>query len=341
MKPIRRLLIIRLSALGDVCMTLPVIDCVCKTYPDIEFTFLTSKVGAIVASTILRRSNLNIRCFNKGDYNGIFGLNRLYSELKSLEFDAVADLHSVLRTHWLNLRFRIAGKPVARIDKGRSEKKALVSHAINQPLKSGFERYYSVFRQLGMTFDVNYDGAAVAHNLFGETPPKAPLSVGIAPFAQHQGKIYPASLMREVIDQLLQARPDIHIYLFGGREEKAILDEWSMANPLQVTNLAGSQGIDDDLKLMSGLKLMVSMDSANMHLASLVGLRCLSLWGATHPNAGFLGYNQRLADCIQLAMSCRPCSIYGNKPCTQGDYPCMNGIKPSQIVERILNCITQ
>lgn len=332
MQTIRRLLVIRLSALGDICMTLPVIDSVCRAYPNIEFTLLTSQAGAIVAATVLHHSNLRLRSINKRDYNGITGLNRLYKELQSLRFDAVADLHDVLRTKWLTFRFRLSGKPVVRIDKGRQEKKALVAKAIERQLKSGIERYQDVFRQLGMKFEVDYSKPELDYQ-------QEENAIGIAPFAQHQGKIYPAPLMRQVIDQLVASRPDLRIYLFGGKDEQSILDVWASAHPQQIINLAGRQSIDADIRKMASLRLMLSMDSANMHLASLVGLRCLSIWGATHRYAGFLGYGQCEEDCIELEMPCRPCSIYGNKPCTQGDYPCLNGIRPETVAERILSAL--
>ena len=66
-----------------------------------------------------------------------------------------------------------------------------------------------------------------------------------------------------------------------------------------------------------------------------VGLRCLSIWGATHRYAGFLGYQQREEDCIELPLSCRPCSIYGNKPCKFGDYHCLTEITPRVVAIRI------
>lgn len=334
MKPIRKLLVIRLSALGDVCMTLPVLDSACRAYPNIQFTLLTSKVGGIVLNSVLKAPNLKVRTINKKDYNGLLGLNRLYSELKSLNFDAVADLHSVLRTQWVDFRFRLAGKPVVKIDKGRSEKKALIAHAINRQLTTSIERYRQVFVRLGMNFDVDYDPVAHGNSLLkhGETKEFA---IGIAPFAQHQGKVYPANKMCEVIDRLVQELPDLKIYLFGSRDEKAILDNWAAAHPDHVINLAGIQSIDEDLHCMSRMQLMVSMDSANMHLASLVGLRCLSIWGATHPYAGFLGFGQKEEDCISLPLSCRPCSIYGNKPCRQGDFQCMNSLSPETVACRI------
>lgn len=344
MNTIHRLLVIRLSALGDICMTLPVIDSACRAYPNVEFTLLTTKVGSIVANSVIHRPNFKTRSINKRDYNGISGLNRLYSELKSLGFDAVADLHDVLRTKWVDLRFRLAGKPVVKIDKGRSEKKALVAHAIDRQLRTSVERYHDVFRALGMNFELDYHpqevpSETVQAGAMSNAEATKSLGIGIAPFAQHQGKVYPAPMMREAIDRVLQQRPDAHIYLFGSREEQSILDVWASAHPEQITNLAGRQSIDADLKVMRQLRLMVSMDSANMHLASLVGLRCLSIWGATHRHAGFLGFGQSDDDCIELPMECRPCSIYGNKPCTQGNYPCLTGITPESVAQRILQAI--
>ncbi len=336
MAGIRKLLVIRLSALGDVCMTLPVLDSLCRAYPQIEVTLLTSKIATRVASTIIHCPNLKLLAFNKNDYKGLSGLNRLYYELHSMGFDALADLHDVLRTKWVRTRFRLAGTLVKVIDKGRAEKKALVAHKTQQQLKSGFERYQQVFAELGLPFELDYDGRRVAQSL--EEPdmfiPKG--SIGIAPFAQHQGKIYPTVQMCRLIDLILERCPDRHVYLFGGHEEASTLEQWCQKSPEHVHNLAGTQGIDMDLRVMSRLQVMISMDSANMHLASLVGLRCISVWGATHQYAGFLGYRQQKEDCIELPLACRPCSVYGNKPCKFGDFRCIAGIEPEMILQRIL-----
>lgn len=342
MKPFRKVLAIRLSALGDICMTLPVLDSVSRAYPDVHFTLLTTKVGAIVMQTVLHRPNLDVKVINKRDYKGISGLNRLYHELKALQFDAVADLHDVLRTKWVDLRFWLSRTPVRRIQKGRNEKKALTAGTINRQLDTSVERYRLVFVDLGLDFDIDYQGTAHAA-LLRDKPCSVPsdsLSVGIAPFAQHQGKVYPAPLMRQMISLLIQELPRIRIFLFGGPDEKDALDSWVKEHPNHIVNLAGVQTIEDDLCCMANLRLMVSMDSANMHLASLVGLRCLSIWGATHRYAGFLGYQQREEDCIELPLSCRPCSIYGNKPCKFGDYHCLTQISPQVVATRIIDLLT-
>ncbi|MBO4754561.1 MAG: glycosyltransferase family 9 protein [Bacteroidales bacterium] len=343
MKPFRKVLAIRLSALGDICMTLPVLDSVSRAYPDVQFTLLTSKAGAIVAGTVLHQGNLTVKAIDKRNYNGLSGLNRLYQELKALDVDGVADLHDVLRTKWVDLRFSLSGKPVKKIRKGRSEKKALTKGAIRRQLQTSIDRYRQVFSELGMDCAVDYDGTAHAAQLKDKPCAVSPdrMTLGVAPFAQHRGKVYPEKLMRQALSLLVEELPQVKIYLFGGPDEKTVLDIWVADHPDHIVNLAGSQTIEDDLRCMANLKLMLSMDSANMHLSSLVGLRCVSIWGATHRYAGFLGYRQSEEDCIELPLPCRPCSIYGNKPCKYSDYRCLTQIKPETVASRIKEILTQ
>ena len=137
---IKKLLAIRLSALGDICMTLPVIDSFCRAYPDVELTLLTSKPGAAITKAVFHLPNLQIVAINKKDYSGLMGANRLYKEMRAYHFDAIADLHDVLRTKWTALRFRIAGYPVAVIDKGRGDKKKLLELSLMNGKQYKFDR---------------------------------------------------------------------------------------------------------------------------------------------------------------------------------------------------------
>jgi ADP-heptose:LPS heptosyltransferase len=332
---IRKVLVIRFSALGDIAMTVPVVASFCAQYPDIEVTMLTSKMGEKIYRAVLPDvKNLQILgCNPKTDYPGIPGLNRLFGELRKEKFDALADLHNVLRTQWLGLRFSmsLSLKASASIQKGRRDKHNLVNHRIDWQLKSSIERYCDVFARLGMPVNLTFEPQPLV------AKEKQEFAVGIAPTAQHRGKIYPKELMQKVMKGLLDARPDLHIYLFGAPDEQAEFDQWCELNPERISNTAGRQTLGDDLKLMSQLDCMVSMDSANMHLASLVGCRVVSIWGATDIKAGFFGYRQKTADAVSLNLDCRPCSIYGNKPCRKGTYECLYGISPDVIVQRVLN----
>ncbi|MBP5680033.1 MAG: glycosyltransferase family 9 protein [Bacteroidales bacterium] len=331
---IQRLLVIRFSALGDIAMTVPVVASLCKQYPSLHVTMLTSKMGEKIYNTVLAdMPNLTIRGINvKKDYKGIGGLNRLFKELKQEHFDAIADLHDVLRTKWLKVRFSLQLTPHASIDKGRADKKALIQHKRQDQLKSSIERYRDVFSAIGLPVEVDFEPKPLASDLIlaGKR------NIGIAPFAQHRGKIYPEPQMREVIDGLLKLDEGTHIYLFGGPDEQSKLDEWVQSCPQRIHNTAGRQMLGDDLRLMSKLDCMVSMDSANMHMASLVGCHVVSIWGATDVRAGFYGYRQSPDDIVSLPLPCRPCSVYGNKPCRFGDFRCMTGITPQLVVDRIV-----
>ena len=142
--------------------------------------------------------------------------------------------------------------------------------------------------------------------------------------------------MRQVIGMVVGRFPSARLFLFGrGQEEERTFDKWCAEEPRCVNVSRHLEAMQQELILMSHLDLMLSMDSANMHLASIVGTPVVSIWGATHPAAGFMGWNQTAERAVQIDLPCRPCSIYGNKPCLRGDYACMKNIPPEQVVERM------
>ena len=142
--------------------------------------------------------------------------------------------------------------------------------------------------------------------------------------------------MKKLIEKITKTYPSCRIFLFGGgQKEKALLEDIATNDP-HCTNIAGLlQGLLQELMLMSNLDVMVSMDSANMHLASLVATPVVSIWGATHPYAGFMGWNQREENAVQVDLPCRPCSVFGNKPCLRGDYACLNLITPDMVFNKV------
>ncbi len=344
--PYRKVLIVRLSALGDVAMTIPVVYSVCRAYPDTTFVMLTQKVATQLF--VQAPANLQVVVADvKGRHKGIAGLYRLSREMRQLSIDAVADLHDVLRSKVLRFFLKIAGIPAAVIDKGRAEKRRLTTQKEKKlkPLASSFERYAKVFQTLGFIgstdFASLYGEGEGDVTLFAEkTEPKQSGEhwIGIAPFAKHKGKIYPLERMEQVVDQLSK-EADCKIFLFGaGDAERRILDEWSKRYPRVITLADKRYGFAFELALISHLDVMVSMDSANMHLASLVATPVVSVWGATHPYCGFLGWQQSEERIVQRDLPCRPCSVFGNKPCLRDSYACLD-IAPEQIVEQVKRCL--
>ncbi len=325
--------------MGDVAMSVPVVAQLCATYPDSEVNLLTPAFLHPLFGGIegLRLIDPDL----KGRHKGICGLMRLGWSLG--KFDAVADLHNVLRTQLLRPIFALRGARIATIDKGRSEKRALTAYPnkVLKPLRTTLSRYCEVFERLGFTLPTPTPLPAPAAPISGaaravlELP--ATLRIGVAPFAQHAGKIYPLPLMEQVIAELAK-KEGVRIFLFGGgAHERAEAERIAALYPEQVTSLIGTLKLGEELEVIRGLDCMVSMDSSAMHMASLVGTRTVSIWGATHPYAGFYGMGQATEDAVGLELDCRPCSIYGNKPCRWGDLRCLHQISPKTVVERILN----
>ena len=336
-----KILIIRFSALGDVAMTIPVIYSLACEYPMHEITVLSRSSF----QSLFQGLPPNVRFWGidlKEKYNGIHGLNLLYNELRDEKYEFVADFHSVIRSQYLRIRFMLDGVKTASIVKGRKEKKKLTQKKNKTfvQLKSGFTRYYEVLEKLGFNFNVNFESVATetdAHSsdLITFTGAKNDFKwLGIAPFAKHKGKIYPLELQEKVIAHFAND-PRIKVFIFGGGEsEKKLVDELVVKYP-SVTSMVGKLNMSQELLLMSRLDLMYSMDSANMHLASLVNTPVVSVWGATHPYAGFMGWNQSSENAIQVDLFCRPCSIYGQIPCYRKDYACLYQISPENIINRI------
>ena len=338
------LLVIRFSALGDVAMTVPVVYALAQQYPDVRITVLSRNFARPLFDDLLPNINF-MEADLKREYHGITGLNSLYRRLLAKQFTAIADLHSVLRSSYLRMRFNLDHYKVAHIDKHRKDRRRITSSSNKQliQLPTSFQNYADVFARLGYPVNVQFrsifseDGGDM--NLLPESLPRPTVGqpcIGIAPFTAHEGKIYPVRLMEQVVEQLLAKHPDTRIYLFGkGQREDETFPKWCAAHPQCVYVSQHLNNLRDELILMSHLQVMVSMDSANMHLASLVATPVVSVWGATHPFTGFMGWNQNPENAIQIPLECRPCSIYGQKPCLRGDYACMRNIAPEQIVNRV------
>ena len=333
-----KILVIRLSAIGDVAMTIPILYSVAAANPRDSFTMLTQTF--LMPLFINCPPNVNVMGVNlKTTEKSFLGFLRYAMMLRMYKFDMVLDLHSVIRSGIVDFIFRLDGKKVFKVDKLRRERKLLISHPPKEirPLRMVTERYADVFRAAGFHFEKTFVSLyATADREFADATigNKKGRWVGIAPFAKHKGKIYPVEKMEEVL-KALSEQEDITIFLLGGRgHEEEVLSRWEKKYKNTI-NTIGRYSLDVELALISRFEVLISMDSANMHFASLVGTKVISIWGATHPYAGFYGYNQREELAIQADIPCRPCSIYGNKPCHRGDWACMNEISPEQIVRKV------
>lgn len=336
----------RFSALGDVAMLSPVVREYALQHTEDSVTVLSVPFCAPLFEDIAPNVSFLGRDV-KTQYRGVTGLYRLFKELHAMHFDRIVDAHDVLRTKVLRQFFRLRGYEVRVIDKHRSERRRLTAEPgkkVLQQLPTSFENYAEA---IGIPGFPGFPGVPdVPADPADPDIPDTPVSpggglIGVAPFAAHEGKIYPTNKMEQVVELLSHSG---RVVLFGGKgKEEDIMRAWAQRyNNVELARDVVSGGaLAAELELMRGLDVMLSMDSANMHLASLVGTRVVSVWGATHPYAGFLGWGQRMEDCVQKDLPCRPCSIYGSKPCRYGDFRCLNSITPEEIMRAVLSVIKE
>jgi ADP-heptose:LPS heptosyltransferase len=336
----KHILVIRLSAMGDVAMTVPVLRAFSLQYPEVKITVVSRPFFASFFNGI---SNVNFFGVDvKERHKGFLGLLRLFSDLRKLKIDAVADLHNVLRSKVVRTLFALSGKKVAATDKGRAEKKALtrLENKVFAPVKSMFERHVETFEKLGFPISLESpifpEKAQLSNEVLNITGEKNQNWIGIAPFAQYESKVYPQDLMQKVIDNLAE-NDNYKIFLFGGGE-----DEIQKLNQLQnqhhnIVVIAGKLKFQEELDLISNLDIMLSMDSGNAHIAAMLGIKVITLWGATHPYTGFKPFNQPDDFCITADREqypLLPTSVYGNKK-VEGYQDVMRSIKPEIVIDKI------
>lgn len=338
MKQIKNLLIIRQSALGDVCMTIPIIYLLAEQYPELQIKVLTKK----------RFRNLFFSCppnvsmieADPDSYRKGYQLFQLYRILRREKIDAVADFHGVLRSYILDAMFRSARIPVAILQKNRSKRKALtrLENKVKESQTSFFLRYAAILNRLHLPIDMKAASSYLPVIDTG-TYNKTNKAVGIAPFARYFTKVYPLDQMREVIKLLTQEQ--FKVFLFGNGEKELAQMKQLMQGLSGVHIVSDKLSFREQLQLMAQLDAMISMDSANMHLASLVHTPVISIWGGTSPHCGFMGWHQSTENAAWLDLPCQPCSISGTEKCPLGHFDCMKKIKPELIVLKVKQILTK
>ena len=320
----KHILVIRLSALGDVAILAPILKARAAANPDVHFTIAAPSLLQPLFEGI---DNIKFLGVNKKD-----GTHAIYRQLKSVKADAIADLHKVNRVGYALIMLQTdrllhlkAPLPLCRMRKGRLSRWTFLHHIVRHPRRPQWQRYNDVFDRLGLA-------AGVPHTEI-HLQPSTPLTIGIAPFAQHKGKIWPIENTEKLVEMLCML--NCNVKLFGSKAEAPQLEAIASRNE-GAESVAGRHTFSEELEIIRSLDLMVSMDSSNMHFASAVGTPVVSIWGATHPDFGFYGFGQPRDFAICAGLKCQPCSAYGSKPCRYGDYRCMSAITPNDVMRKIL-----
>jgi len=328
--------------MGDVALTAPVITEVLNQYTQTEIILVTrSAFGALFRSR--RNLHLFYPDFNK-KHKGFSGLFNLYRDIKKqYKIEYVIDLHDVLRSKFLRWLFRATGTPVSVIDKGRTEKRKVINGKKEIKLKHTAERYYEAFARAGFPVRQGNGPWIVPSTESQEetavlTGTPGILNIGVAPYAKHTLKMWPEENMIRLLN-LISEKQKVKFWLFGGNDESVRLNAFQ-SKVLSSFVVAGKYTLDEEIALISRMDFMITMDSANMHMAALTGTKVISIWGGTDPLTGFGAWKQPDDYSIRIPvddLTCRPCTIYGKGRCRRGDLACMVWLTPEKVYERLVN----
>lgn len=337
--PIRTILVVRSSAMGDVAMAVPVLRAFEKNYGKVRVIMLTNARFKPMFESILNVAVYPIDL--NGKHKGVRGIFKLYKELKAkYQIDAIIDLHDKLYSKLLCSFFKLSNTYSFKIDKGRVQKKNLTAQNHKQlvQLKKTVDRYADVFEKAAYPIRMNakaqIEKETISH-VIQNILPENQFAIALAPFASFDGKTMPLQLIDSTVKLITEKYPTLTVFLLGGSLEEKIITDNLHAKYTNCISLVREISLKDEIKLLGNVKVVVSMDSGAMHLASIVGTPVISIFGATHPFAGFLGYNQSMDDVVQLNMTCRPCSVYGNKECMFKHLNCLNNISADMIVDKL------
>ena len=333
-------LILRFSSLGDVAITIPIIRCLCEKYPKDHFVFVSRKKFRPLFEEFHNLSFFQVDFKNR--HKGVLGLIMLFKDLKKIKPYKIADLHNVLRTRIIVFLFRLFFYKVRSLDKMRSDRKKLtrLKNKVFKPLTPIHFKYQEVFNKLGYQIDLSKD-----HNFPATKPPNnaddlhSNTKIGIAPFAKHVGKVYPLDLTQKIIAYLSKKN---QVYLFGFADELKILKKWESSYKNVICS-SSYMNFNEEIQLISNLDLMISMDSANGHIASIYNVPVITIWGLTHPYAGFATFNYNIENqfCVDRdKYPYIPTSIYGNKE-NKGYEDAMRSIDLNKILYRANQILNQ
>lgn len=350
--PLKKILILRFSAMGDVALLVPVVRSAVSSHPDIEITIVTRPKFAPLFYGIDR-----VVVFPADvdrTYKGVSGLLTLFQHLKkNAAYDVILDMHDHLRTLLLRTLFRMTGRKVVVFDKGRCEKKAFTRKKgkVVQPLPHTVERYRMAFEQAGFSMALLPPPYIIPADITAESLPgvnvgekqqKKEKWIGLAPFSRHASKIWPVENYPQVIDEILRQLPARFFLFGGGQEELRYFEKLKQQFPESVEVVAGKLNLRQEIALIQQLDLMVCVDSSNLHFAVLAGTPLLSIWGGTHPDVGFGPFGRGNESIIQVSrheLPCRPCSVYGKETCYLGGFPCLNLIPAKAVANRVVERI--
>ena len=330
-----RILIVRLSSLGDILLSTPLIRSIKKMFPHVKIDYLLREEYKDV---LINNPYINkLFLFKRNDSNYI------PDELSSNSYDLVIDLQNNFRS--AGIRKKLKTSNLKTFNKRTLDKLLLVNFKINRLKDSGQipERYAESVDG----FNLDGDGLDLfTGNETASINGREKDYIGFAPGSRHFTKTWPEDYYINLGKKLNDEGKTT--VLFGGKEDKKVCGKISKSIP-------GSIDFSNDNNLlftavnMKECKAVVCNDSGLMHTACAIKVPVLAFFGSTVREFGFTPYRnknfkpgayQPLAEILEnKTLSCRPCTHIGRNNCPKKHFKCMLELTPEIAFNKLIELI--
>jgi heptosyltransferase-2 len=339
MPPIEKILLIRLSSLGDIVLTIPVIKTLKQKFPQSQIFFLTkSQYQDILKNDPNIFSLIQFDPLEK--HRGISGFVKLVKELKSFDFDLVIDLHANLRSFFI--RRLLKAKIKIRYNKRWLARFLLVHFKfLKVRPRHTVDSYLETLKKIGVNSSEKSSKIFLDQEsenflkdfLLEKKIEKDDIVVGIHPGARWETKRWPEEKFAKVC-QILNQKTELKIILFGDQKDREVIEKISPHTKDQKLFKAINLPLIQFMSLIKKCDCFVTNDSSPMHIASALGVPVVAIFGPTHPK---LGFSPMGSENIVLTanVKCSPCSLHGEKKCHKKSRYCMDLIETEMVTEAV------
>lgn len=325
----KKILVIRLSSLGDIVLTQSAVQALRNEYPDAQIHYLTKKVYAPIIEMF--------NCVDKIHYWEHKYM--LLKNLRKIKFDLAIDLHSKFNT--FIIKSSITAKRTVTYNKKHLLRHKIVKKKTNKTISSTVALYFTALKKIGLERELSEPKLFPAKDT--EIPEMFSISdqkkyIGIFPGALHKTKQYPVKQLAEFIDSI-PTEWACRFIIFGSKAESYLADELNSLTNSELHNLCGKLNLQQLVFAISKVDVVITNDSGPMHIAAALEKPQIAIFGATHPKLGFAPMNRK-AIILSANLKCQPCSLHGGKKCPEKHFDCMSLISTEQILNSLKTLIS-
>lgn len=323
-----KILVIRLSSIGDIILTTPVLKAFKEKYPEsvIDFLVLDKFKDSIEGVPYVD----NVILFNKEKNDGLHNMEIFGKELRKNGYDYIFDLHSKIRSKVISKNIGVKTFTYRKRSwwKTLLVKMRLIKYKVDNTI---VKNYFGAFED----FKLEYKGEDISfafsekddiHKEYEDLPV-------MAPGASKNTKKWTKEGFGELVN-LIYEKHGKKTVLIGGKEDFEICNEIDKISGGHTINMAGKLSLKESGALLSRASFLVTNDSGPFHIARGVKCRTFVIFGPTSPEMFDFGKNTILID---KNVKCSPCSLHGDKECPKGHFDCMRQITGKEVFDTIEN----